>query len=118
MTAALRVVSLGAVLLGGAVAQARVVASLVPDRPTTAYRCVDLDGDGRAELVFIADDGTLTAWGLKDEAMQLRASLALPEPDACLFDFADVDGNAGAEVVVAHRAGVFAFALRDGAFAT
>lgn len=113
---AVHIVSLGAVLLGGAVAQARVAASLVPDRPTTAYRCVDLDADGRAELVLIADDGTLTAWSLQDDALRQRASLALPDPDACLFDFADVDGNAGVEVVVAHRAGVYAFALRDDAF--
>ena len=103
-------------LLGGVSAQARVVASFAPEQPVAAYRCVDLDGDGRAELVLVGDDGTLTAWTLEEGALRVRASLTLPEPDACLCAFADLDGKPGAEVVVAHRGGVVAFALRGDSF--
>lgn len=105
--------AIGCVMCGLAMAQARVVASLQPDGTVIAQRCIDLDGDGGAELVLVADDGTLTVWNLHDDALRRRATLALPAPDACLFDFADLDGKAGAEIVVAHRGGVYAFALDD-----
>lgn len=105
-----------AVLVVGAPAQARIVASLAPEQPVAAYRCVDLDGDGRSELVLVGDDGKLTAWTLEEGKLRARASLALPDPDACLCAFEDLDGKPGAEVVVAHRGGVIVFALRDDSF--
>lgn len=105
-----------AVLVVGVPAQARVVASLAPEKAVAAYRSVDLDGDGRAELVLVGDDGTLTAWTLAEGKLRVRATLALPDPDACLCAFADLDGKPGAEVVVAHRGGVIAFALHDDSF--
>lgn len=97
--------------------QARLVASLGPEDGVTANHCVDLDGDGRAELVLVGGDGSVRVFGLDGEALRQRARLVLPDPDACLFAFADVDGKAGSEVVTAGPNGVLGFALRGDAFA-
>jgi hypothetical protein len=105
------------VLSALAAAQPRVRASLRAEQVPVITRCIDLDGDRRAELVLVDAQGNVGIYALHGEDVRQRATFALAEPDACLLACADVDGAPGAEVVVATRSGVHAYGLGDDGFA-
>jgi hypothetical protein len=115
-----RGLALALLSLAGLAAQAPQVEVLgVTEAPgeLSAHLFADLDGDGRAELVTVAPDGTVDVLALgADGVLQPRAGapLRLPRPAASLLGLDEVVGGPGLDLLVLSDAGVHAYPLAPG----
>ncbi len=95
-----------------------VLASYAPAGGFAGYRIVDVDHDGRDELLVTSTDGRVQTLGFDSDSRQFvgrSASTAqLPDPDHSLLACANVVGDSALELVVAARQGVFAYSLVEG----
>ena len=90
--------------------------TLEPAFELAAHRWIDVDGDGRAELVAFGRAGEVrtfrAAEGAKGLAAQPVGSLKLADPPHALVDLAHLQGKDGpAQLVCATPAGVEVYAL-------
>lgn len=107
---------------GRALGDYRVVELAHPER-TLAHRTVDVDGDGRRDLVFAFErDASGEHFGLRtctfapEPAFSRCTDLALGE-DVRAFDVGNVDATPASELVLLTRGGGALAAWRDGRFA-
>lgn len=95
--------------------------ALTLDVAISEQRFVDLDGDGRSELVTISERGEVVRWtfdGDRGRLVQAGAPLQLDDPDHSALALVDVAPNPGLELCVLNRRGVVAHpAAPDGGWA-
>ena len=86
------------------------------------WRVLDLDGDGRDDLLVIGDRGEVRSWFTDPATGKLeprpRGRLTLPEPEYTLLAVADILGEKGpAQLVALSPSGAVAYRVGgDGAF--
>lgn len=77
-------------------------------------KVIDLDGDGRDELLLLGVRGEVRLFS--PATGKLRGDLDLPEPTRSLVSLAALDGGRQVSLVVLSSRGVDAYALKDGVF--
>ncbi|MCE9637762.1 MAG: VCBS repeat-containing protein [Planctomycetes bacterium] len=99
------------------------VESLVTTFPIAAHRILDVDGDGRDDLLAIGRAGEVRVWHWDQATGRAGAEpsgvLVLPEPDRSVLAIADLLGTGGRpQLCVVSRRGLEAYPVgTDGAFA-
>lgn len=98
-----------------------LAASVTTEFPVSEHRVLDVDGDGRADLVAIGVAGEVRVW--RHDAATGRiadaptGTLVLADPGRSLIAIADVLGTGRAQLAVLTRQGLFAHPVgADGAF--
>lgn len=123
-----RASALGLVLLAAVAARAQDGRS--PERrhevattfPAVAHRVVDVDGDGRRDLLVVGRAGEVRVWRTEGEARGFPArpagALVLPEPGRTLLATADLLGRGGPQqLVVLSRDGLSVHLPAEGGYA-
>jgi len=77
-------------------------------------KVIDVDGDGRDELLLLGVNGEVRLFS--PTTGKLTGALDLPEPARSLVSLAALDGGKQASLVVLSGSGVDAYALKDGDF--
>ncbi|MCC6784873.1 MAG: VCBS repeat-containing protein [Planctomycetes bacterium] len=116
---ALAVFAAAAAFLAGPRAQSAT--SFAPPGRIAAHRAVDLDADGRAELLLVSPTGELSVLVASDGASFAHrpTGLVLARPRHAALACADLDGDGPLELVVFDDRGVHVHRLGEGfAFAT
>ncbi|MHC5065023.1 MAG: FG-GAP repeat domain-containing protein [Planctomycetota bacterium] len=85
-----------------------------PDFPVAAIEAMDMDGDGRQELLVLGIQGEVRIWQAANG--ELSGELQLPEPARSLISLASLPGDDKQQLVVFDPSGIHAFPYRDGAF--
>src|SRR6185503_6797430 len=87
--------------------------------PLATHRVLDVDGDGRDDLLAIGRNGDVRVWHHAEKTGRLAAEpsgvLVLPEPERSILAIADVLGRGGPPqlAVVSHR-GLEAYPAGEG----
>ncbi len=103
--------------------RAKLVASVATGFPVSEQRLVDVDGDGKTDLLVVGVHGEVRVWRHDPKTGTLAAapagSLVLPAPDRSLLAIADLAGGGGPpQLVVMSRNGVEIHRVGpDGAYA-
>ncbi len=96
---------------------AKVVAVFDPEHAPATYLIEDLDGDGRAEFVFVSDGGVVEIRAVDASkaafVARKKGTLTLPYPEHSMLACADVLGGPKLELIAATPKGVFAWSLTD-----
>lgn len=98
--------------------------SITPGFPVAVTKLVDLDGDGRQELVLIGRDGEVRHWRPGDKASSggagvgktLRGQLDLPDPAYSLVALTALTPAGRPKLIVLGPTGVIAYDLVAGVF--
>lgn len=102
--------------LGAAVVPAQApVQTIEPGFEMAEHELIDVDADGRIDLVAVATDGRVRVWRGSGEDTPLEAEpsvqLTLDDPARCLLAWADVLGRGAPQLVAASPGGVVAHVL-------
>jgi hypothetical protein len=106
-------------LLGqGAAPKLTLAQTLEPEFEVADHRWVDVDGDGRTELVVFGRAGEVRTWAQAEGAGRFAprplGALRIADPAHALVDFARLGGSEGPRVLLAASpAGVQVFALDE-----
>ncbi len=98
-----------------------LAASVTTEFPVSEHRVLDVDGDGRADLVAIGVAGEVRVWRHDTATGRIAGAptgtLVLSDPGRSLIAIADVLGTGRAQLAVLTRQGLFAHPVgADGAF--
>jgi hypothetical protein len=88
------------------------IQTLAAGFPISDHRLVDVDADGRVDLLLVAADGRVRVHRHdgKQFSEEMNVTLTLPRADHALVAWADVLGRGRPQLVVANPDGVVAFA--------
>ena len=96
--------------------------TVTTDFPLAVHRVLDVDGDGRDDLLAIGRGGEVRVWRHDPESGRLPADpsgvLVLPEPERSVLAIADLLGTGGPpQLCVLSRRGLEAYPVgKDGAY--
>jgi hypothetical protein len=90
---------------------------LSPDRPSTGKSgaSMDLNGDGKSDLVVQSAEGATTAWLMNGTTVNSTTSLPNNDPNWTISHRADFNGDGKVDILWRHTNGAVAIWLVDGA---